>query len=151
MSVSIQLVEGVTGGFVPARPRRFVTIDMNGGKATITKALKSTAPTAVEGFEQFASKPDLAVEQVRSLIDETLATFQSLPHENPIGGEDVYGYDVSIHIQSKSFNWQNTPNSGCNIHPSTVRPTDQQREIFKAFVDRINKLADDHASTPVAE
>ncbi|KAL5035883.1 hypothetical protein RTP6_003513 [Batrachochytrium dendrobatidis] len=82
---------------------------------------------------------------VKSLVDQTVNAFKELPMEEPKGGSDVYRMDTTIIVDAPNFQWRNTPNQGCSYVPSSVIPTDDQKAAFTLFVERINKLADEHA------
>ncbi|KAL2915014.1 hypothetical protein HK105_205336, partial [Polyrhizophydium stewartii] len=117
MPTTIHLVEGVTGGFVPPRMRKRITIELHDDGGThITKEERSDE--AEGGFQRLRSADGVSATQVRALADDAVAAFQTLPHEDPVGGEDLYRLDTTIMIDSGSFKWQNTPNRGCNITPS---------------------------------
>eukprot|EP00842_Homolaphlyctis_polyrhiza_P004495 jgi/Hompol1/5046/HPOL_000737-RA len=154
--VTIQLAEGIRGGFMPAKLRRRINIDWHGsGKpVTITKYVLSDASDATDGYLELQSGPlsELSItQQVHAFVDEALAAFQTLPKEDPIGGEDVYRLDTSILIQTRGFSWQNSANQGCDIRASKVHPSDEQRQLFKSFAARINQLADSHATSVVGQ
>lgn len=44
---------------------------------------------------------------VKSLVDELYALLQSLPTEQPVGSEDIYGLDTSIFWASEEMSWVN--------------------------------------------
>ncbi|KAJ3276223.1 hypothetical protein HDV01_005671 [Terramyces sp. JEL0728] len=144
MSFSVQVVEGVVGGFAPAVPKRSVTVDSVNGKVGIQKFVKSSDQKAVEGYLQTKSSElqSSEISELHTFINE----FKGLPMEQPTGCMDIYGFDVSVKIDADGFRWQNLPNQGCNSSPSLVTPTAEQKKQFKAIVDKINKLADQHAT-----
>jgi hypothetical protein len=74
MAVSIQLVEGVTGGFMPAIPRKTINIEWDPPTITVTKFLKSTNKNAIDGYEQFTSKDDISEQFVNSLCTNIISS-----------------------------------------------------------------------------
>jgi hypothetical protein len=60
MSTMIQVVEGVTGGFVPAVPKRQVIIDLDGNHISITKYVKSNDTEAIDGYLQHTTGENLS-------------------------------------------------------------------------------------------
>ncbi|XJO74968.1 hypothetical protein BDV3_005714 [Batrachochytrium dendrobatidis] len=168
--VTIQLLEGVTGGFMPARLRRKVTITFNPADnvAKVERCVEDERATKRNQLMSYQSKPELSMmmeepsnslefylnpltskfplsDAVKSLVDQTVNAFKELPMEEPKGGSDVYRMDTTIIVDAPNFQWRNTPNQGCSYVPSSVIPTDDQKAAFTLFVERINKLADEHA------
>ncbi|EGF82314.1 hypothetical protein BATDEDRAFT_34348 [Batrachochytrium dendrobatidis JAM81] len=145
--VTIQLLEGVTGGFMPARLRRKVTITFNPADnvAKVERCVEDERATKRNQLMSYQSKPELSIDAVKSLVDQTVNAFKELPMEEPKGGSDVYRMDTTIIVDAPNFQWRNTPNQGCSYVPSSVIPTDDQKAAFTLFVERINKLADEHA------
>ncbi|KAJ3324444.1 hypothetical protein HDV06_006855 [Boothiomyces sp. JEL0866] len=144
MSFSVQVVEGVVGGFAPPVPKRSVIIDSVNGKVSIQKFVKSSDQQAVEGYLQTKSA-ELQASEI-SEVTAFLNEIKGLPMEKPTGCMDIYGFDVSVKIEAEGFQWQNLPNQGCNSTPSSVVPTAEQKKQFKSIVDKINQLADKHAT-----
>lgn len=64
-----------------------------------------------------------------------MKTLSQLPVEEPVGCEDVYGFDTVIQLVSPTLKWQNTPNQGCNSSPSSRVPSEKEKEEFKKLVD----------------
>ena len=60
MSTIIQVIEGVTGGFLPAVPKRQVIIDLEGNNVRITKYLKSNDTGAIDGYLQHTTQENFA-------------------------------------------------------------------------------------------
>ncbi|KAH6570083.1 hypothetical protein BASA50_010149 [Batrachochytrium salamandrivorans] len=145
--ISIELLEGVTGGIMAPRLRRRVKVDFNSGAgvASVERYIESNEPSAVDGFQLFESGASLSSTAVHSLVNEAVTAFQSLPIEDPPGSIDLYHMDTTIMIEAPGFRWRNTPNQGCSITPTIMEPTSEQLKIFKSFVKRINAFADEHA------
>lgn len=148
MNAQIQVVTGVTGGFIAAVPSKTVIIDYNGSTAKVTKYVKSSDPSAVDGYLQSTSNQINATE-IQTLMIECQNVLRSLPKEEPTGCQDIYKMDVSVIYNSDDFNWQNTPNQGCNIQESLVKPTEEQAKLFKALVYKIHSTADKLATVIV--
>jgi len=64
-----------------------------------------------------------------------------LPLENPMGGDDVYGFDTGVSVSISGRTWENRAPSGCIHTLSSVQPTDAQRAEFKRIVERITTVA----------
>lgn len=73
---------------------------------------------------------------VKTIQNWSLA-LSKLPVESPIGCEDVYQQDTCIQISSPGLKWQNTPNQGCNSTPSSIVPSEAEKDVFKSLVDEI--------------
>jgi hypothetical protein len=139
---TIKLVEGVVGGFMPAVPRKQILIEIDGPTVTIEKHLKSTDEKAVDGY--LTTKATLETTKIKAEIDSFVSSVRVLPTEQPLGSQDIYQQDISIFVESDGFRWANVPNQGCDIQESTVKPTQAQKDQFKAIVQKIHQLADSH-------
>lgn len=73
-SITVHLVEGVTGGFVPAVPRKKITVKWNSPNFTITKWLLAGEKdiNAVDGYVEYSCNKRLAAEMVESFCKTTL-------------------------------------------------------------------------------
>lgn len=139
---------------MPAIPRLSVIIDVSPtGSITITRSVKADSQAAKANDGYLVYKNNVTDPSVSELVSSTIGIFSTLPMESPRGGEDVYKFDTSINIisQKSGFNWQNLPNQGCDVVPSTVKPTDAQKKAFKDTVDKIINLAEKHAVQSVQQ
>jgi hypothetical protein len=78
-NISIQLVEGVTGGFMPAIPRKTILIDLNPPTFKIVKYLKSNDAKAVDGYLEYTANPSLTKSVIETFCETNLALIKSLP------------------------------------------------------------------------
>lgn len=134
MSINIQLTKGVTGGFIAATPKVSIYIDWSPPLLNITKYVKSDSDIAEDGYVLYKSPESLTAASCLTcepILSAALQTIASLPTENPIAGQDIYGFDTSLSIESDKVRWVNRANEGCNIVPSSVTPTSEQRNRFK--------------------
>jgi hypothetical protein len=148
MSVTIQLVEGVTGGFIAPVPRKQIIIDWTSTDCSITRSVRSNAANASDGYLTFNSAATLESSVLLPLVTKTLEIFKGLPMEKPTASRDVYGFDVSISIVAPGLKWQNTPNQGCSITESSIVPNEEQRTTFKQIADEIELVATNYATVP---
>ncbi|KAI9205926.1 uncharacterized protein BJ171DRAFT_500126 [Polychytrium aggregatum] len=143
----ITLTEGVVGGFVAPTPRRLVIIDLDeSGGVQIQHHIKTGGSGPNAEYKVLQSPPEISVLEVTSLTNSIVQNFRALPREEPVGGEDIYHLDTQIAIETPDFSWCNVANQGCNIVPSSVKPTDSQKQQFKAAAASLISLAEKYAT-----
>ncbi|KAG9287431.1 hypothetical protein G9A89_023803 [Geosiphon pyriformis] len=132
MSFHVQLTEGIVGGFKPPTIRRVIEIDgdQNGG---------FVAHSTLQGRDQYkVQNGEVSSQELNALVSDLRSTLSFLPTEFPHGGEDIYGYDTSIHIQTEDgFEWRNGGPEGCTQHESTTRATEAHKALFKELISKI--------------
>ncbi|KAJ3084049.1 hypothetical protein HK102_000781 [Quaeritorhiza haematococci] len=86
----ITLTEGVTGGFLPAIPRRMIILDLeDDGSVKVAHHVKKDGAGDDE-YTVFESAPTISKQEVHTLVTDLLTTFKTLPKENPPMSEDIY-------------------------------------------------------------
>ncbi|KAI8070484.1 hypothetical protein BC940DRAFT_271220 [Gongronella butleri] len=140
----IVLREGITGGFVGPTLKQMVQIQGDDTGASIVHA--NLKPESKKEYTSQAGS--LQADTVQALLTSIKEGLQSLPIEEPIGSEDIYGLDTSIAFFTDDFQWQNGGPEGCSRGVSTKKATDQQKQAFKGLVTQLVQLGQVHALTP---
>lgn len=73
------------------------------------------------------------------LVKELQSILKTLPVEDPLGSEDIYGLDTSIMWGSDDFTWVNGGAEGCG-GTSKVKATDEEKVKFKRALEIADKL-----------
>ncbi|CAG8434087.1 5288_t:CDS:2 [Diversispora eburnea] len=136
----IVLTEGIVGGFKPATVRRRVEIegDENGG------VIINITPKS-KGEDDIVLRGVLTSQQVGAFVNDTKTILTGLPTENPMGGQDIYGFDTSIEFYSDGFEWRNGGPEGCGGEESEFSPTPQQKALFQELVQKIISISEQYA------
>ncbi|CAG8627612.1 9551_t:CDS:2 [Ambispora gerdemannii] len=133
MSFHIQLTEGIVGGFKPPTVKRVIEIngDPSGG---------FVQQSTLEGRDDYrVQNGEITSQEINALVTDLRSTLRVLPTESPAGGEDIYGFDTSIHIQTDDgFEWRNGGPEGCTHHESKTKPTEEQKAIFQELISKIS-------------
>ncbi|RHZ56072.1 hypothetical protein Glove_406g38 [Diversispora epigaea] len=139
----IQLTEGIVGGFKPATVRRRVEIegDENGG-IILHSTLKESKGNKNK-YKTFQGV--LTSQQVGTFINNTKTTLTSLPTEDPMSGQDIYGFDTSIEFYSEGFEWRNGGPEGCGGQESEFSPTPEQKALFQELIQKIISISEQYA------
>jgi len=120
----------VTGGFAPPDPT----------------AIKSVSCTPETNFLQITSSSSNLAQtsvpkdaSVDALVKELQSILKTIPTEDPVGSEDIYGLGISIMWGSDDLEWRNFGPQGCG-GLSTVQATDEHKAKFKRAVDIAEEL-----------
>ncbi|CAG8570905.1 434_t:CDS:2 [Paraglomus brasilianum] len=143
MTYFLMLTEGIAGGFKPPTIRRVIELSSDGTIGFVKQStLKNKDDYVVQQGE--VSSRELAV------LGVDLRTYLAiLPREEPEGGEDIYGLDISISFQTDGFEWRNGAPEGCTNEPSRVHPTPEQKAMFRELVERIQSVGQQFAINTV--
>ncbi|KAG2203529.1 hypothetical protein INT46_011434 [Mucor plumbeus] len=139
----VVLREGVVGGFVGPTLRQMVDIKGDNSGATIMQA--TLKPESKNDYHTLAG--GASIEEVSSLLDTLKQQLQSLPTEEPVGSEDIYGQDISLSFFSDDFQWSNGGPDGCAQGESQTQATPEQKEKFKELVNLVKGLGQQYAVT----
>lgn len=99
--------------------------------------VQQTEP-ATTGLQQ--SPKAINESDVNVLVEELYSILKELPTEVPGGSEDIYGLDTSILWESDDLVWWNGGPEGCEGAKSSVRPTAEQKTMFKRAVDIVMSM-----------
>ncbi|KAI9497512.1 hypothetical protein BDB00DRAFT_784834 [Zychaea mexicana] len=98
------LRQGITGGFAGPTVRKVIEI----------KGDSSSGATLLHANLQPGTKNDyvtqsgvVPTENISLLLSTVKEELQSLPTEDPVGSEDIYGLDTSILFFADGFQWGN--------------------------------------------
>ncbi|KAI8086080.1 uncharacterized protein BX664DRAFT_334866 [Halteromyces radiatus] len=138
----IILREGITGGFVGPTIKQMVEIRGDDTGASIVHAnLKPATKT-----DYTTQTGQLAAEDIKNLTMSLKETLGQLPVEEPIGSEDIYGFDTSIAFFSDDgFQWQNGGPEGCGHQPSSIQASPEQKQAFQALIQSLIKAGQQYA------
>ncbi|KAI7864684.1 hypothetical protein BDF14DRAFT_1884113 [Spinellus fusiger] len=141
MEFQLILRQGITGGFVGPVTKQVVQVKGDASGASILHAnLKSDSKT-----DYVTQTGVLSSTVIQEAMLQIKSQLKSLPVEEPVGSQDIYGLDTSIGFFSDDFQWQNGGPEGCGQDESSVQATPAQKEIFKALVALVIGLGDQHA------
>ncbi|ORY99572.1 hypothetical protein BCR42DRAFT_385562 [Absidia repens] len=137
----IVLREGITGGFVGPTVKQVVEIHGDDEGATIVHAnLKPSSKT-----DYTTQQGQLSTNEVQTLVNTLVPELGQLPIEEPIGSEDIYGFDTSISFLSGDFKWQNGGPEGCTRNASSVQASPEQKQTFQKLVQTLTRLGQQNA------
>ncbi|KAJ3115267.1 hypothetical protein HK098_007005 [Nowakowskiella sp. JEL0407] len=143
--IRITLAAGVTGGFREPEPSLQVALVIKKDKS-----VKLTSHVKVnKNYVSTQSVPDFSSLEVSAFASDVISIFKNLPTESPPGSSDIYGFDISINIDSPDLRWENRPNSGCVASESSVKPSESQKQQFKAVADKLILFAQNYATVSV--
>ncbi|CAG8685692.1 8693_t:CDS:2 [Ambispora leptoticha] len=133
MSFHIQLTEGIVGGFKPPTVRRVIEINGDPSGGFVQQSI-------LDGRDDYrVQSGEISSQELNALVTDLRTTLKELPTEFPIGGQDIYGFDTSIHIQTEDgFEWRNGGPEGCTEHESKIKPTEAQKAIFQELISKIS-------------
>lgn len=83
---------------------------------------------------------EISASEQSSRIEELEAILKSLPIENPVGVQDIYGLDTSIAFGNGDLQWMNGGPNGCGTGESDVQPTDEQKAAFQKAIALIKEI-----------
>jgi len=140
MSFHLQLTEGIVGGFKPPTIRRVVEI--TGDRDTVF--VKRSSLKGRDDYE--VQQGVITSQEVTAFMTKLPANLGALPTENPQGGEDIYGLDTSISFQTEGFEWRNGGPEGCTGQESIVKPSAEQKALFKDLASKILEIGEHYAT-----
>ncbi|KAG0744925.1 hypothetical protein G6F57_008902 [Rhizopus arrhizus] len=142
MSFQIILREGITGGFAGPVVKQVVDIKGDSTGASIMQStLKANSKTDYHTLAGSASIDDLSY-----LLQLLKSQLSSLPTEQPVGSEDIYGQDISISFFTDNFQWSNGGPEGCSQGgKSSVKATSEDKEKFKELVSLLKGIGEQFA------
>ncbi|KAI7904648.1 uncharacterized protein BX663DRAFT_503079 [Cokeromyces recurvatus] len=141
MAFQVVLREGIVGGF--AGPTVKQIIDLKGddtGASIMQASLKAESKT-----DYHTKSGGVSIEQISNVLDTLKQKLQTLPTEEPVGSEDIYGQDISLSFFSDDFQWSNGGPEGCCHGESSVKATPEQKEEFKKLVNLVKSLGQEFA------
>ncbi|KAJ3193812.1 hypothetical protein HK101_004027 [Irineochytrium annulatum] len=143
--IRIILAEGLTGGIMSVSPSRQVVLDLSDGRTSVElhKRKKGTR----DDYNVMTGEGQSLTGEMESLVSEVVTQIPRLPMEEPTACEDIYECETSLQIEGPGFRWQNVPPQGCSSCPSSTKPTDEQKNMFKSIVKSIFDFAERHATT----
>ena len=146
----ISLADGIAGGVV-GQTDAGVRVSLGGtAKAGFGVGLKRTVTDAEGRWEEMLAGT-ISPEETAALVD-AIAGLWKLPVEDPKGGEDVYGLATMVQVRVNQADglheWKNSFPNGCTpgAGPSQVKPTDEEKKVFRAVVARIKETVTKHAT-----
>ncbi|RUP50916.1 hypothetical protein BC936DRAFT_137119 [Jimgerdemannia flammicorona] len=131
MSYRIQCKQGIVGGIVAPTVKQLVEIEGDKTGATVRFSTRKARR------EYNTLKGEISGQEVQTLVSDLRSELHNLPTEQPVGAQDIYGFDISISFDWNDFHWQNGGPEGCVQFTSSVQPTVAQKQKFKELVDRI--------------
>ncbi|GFF38429.1 hypothetical protein IFM58399_05232 [Aspergillus lentulus] len=134
---AIKLQRGITGGPQPQNPSFICTLYKDPDADDSQVYVQQTEP-ATTGSQE--SSKTINESDVNVLVEELYSILKKLPTEEPPGSEDIYGLDTSIMWESDDLRWWNGGPSGCEGGESSVRPTAEQKTMFKRAVDIVMSM-----------
>eukprot|EP00735_Rhodelphis_limneticus_P015083 TRINITY_DN9238_c0_g1::TRINITY_DN9238_c0_g1_i1::g.13275::m.13275 TRINITY_DN9238_c0_g1::TRINITY_DN9238_c0_g1_i1::g.13275 ORF type:complete len:145 (+),score=9.16 TRINITY_DN9238_c0_g1_i1:85-519(+) len=139
MALTIILREGVVGGFRGPQLRKQITIESsNLAEGATIELYMLVKPSYPATYQTLTGKID--ANQLAKLT-ENLKPIFSLPVEEPRAGEDIYQYDTTLDVTIGDKHWNNEAPGGCCHSPSTIQPTEEQRNLFGQILQEIVGLA----------
>lgn len=141
----ISLRQGVVGGIRPAVERLRIDFAVEGKRVTVRMA---TLTNPEEPDPRKAKREVRTGTMERKELDALLKEIDpiwTLPVEDPKNGEDIYGLDTIVSVESGGKTWGNGVPSGCVHAPSSTRPTDPDKDAFRKIADRVAETARKHA------
>ncbi|CAO3586900.1 unnamed protein product [Absidia cylindrospora] len=137
----IVLREGITGGFVGPTVKQAVEIRGDNSGAIISHAnLKPSSKT-----DYVTQVGQLTGDEANALINTLGEQLSQLPTEEPVGSEDIYGFDTSITFLAENFQWQNGGPEGCTRNPSSVQASPEQKQKFQELTQSLINLGQQYA------
>ncbi|RUP50666.1 hypothetical protein BC936DRAFT_138187 [Jimgerdemannia flammicorona] len=91
MSYRIQCKQGIVGGIVAPTVKQLVEIEGDKTGATV----------------RFSTRKARRDQEVQTLVSDLRSELHNLPTEQPVGAQDIYGFDISISFDWNDFHWQN--------------------------------------------
>lgn len=79
-------------------------------------------------------------DETAALVDELQEILKSIPTEEPLGSEDIYGLNTGIMWASDDLVWANGGPEGCVGGESMVQATQEQKVKFKRAVEIVKEL-----------
>ncbi|KAG0166392.1 hypothetical protein DFQ28_007262 [Apophysomyces sp. BC1034] len=137
----VVLREGITGGIVAPTIKQVIEIRGDGTNADIRHSmLKSESKT-----DYLVQGGSLSTQEIQDVLVNLKQQLQQLPTEEPAGSEDIYGQDISIALLTDDFQWQNGGPEGCVGGESSRQATPEQKLKFKALVEMLVNVGQQHA------
>ncbi|KAI9255727.1 hypothetical protein BDA99DRAFT_517494 [Phascolomyces articulosus] len=138
------LREGITGGFAGPTVKKVIEIKGDSSSGATLLHANLQPGTKADYVTQTGS---VSTEQLTTLLSTVKEQLQSLPTEDPIGSEDIYGLDTSILFFADGFQWGNGGPEGCTGGESTKQATPEQKQIFATLVELISTFGTQYATT----
>ena len=135
---SLAVTDGIVGGIAGPMPH----VLLAAGYDRIERGFRAVRrKERAEGDEVWVAELD--PEQFRALLELAVASgLPELPLEDPPGCTDVYGRGRQIRLDYGKVRWANGANDGCEIAPSTVVPSADERRRFDDVVARLEQAVD---------
>ncbi|KAI8974051.1 hypothetical protein BDB01DRAFT_807343 [Pilobolus umbonatus] len=139
----VLLRQGITGGF--AGPVSTQVVDIEGDQSGATIMNATLKPKSRNDYHTMSGASSF--DEVVPLLMNLKEILSTLPTEEPVGSEDIYGQNISISFFTDDFQWSNGGPEGCSADgKSSVQATEADKAKFKQLVEMIRNAGTQYAT-----